>query len=292
MPVVAKSPPQASCEAAIGGYRSLLVHVESGVNAAPRLDVAVSLAQRFDAVLIGLCAETLDPVIFSDPSGVLGGDLMGMGQQAVREDFERAEALFRARSGGLATQWLSADGVPVEALALASRAADLIVAGGVPLGGSDRWRTADTAELILASGRPVLVAPPHGGALRGEAVLVAWKDTREARRAVSDSLPFLRMAETVLVLEVCEDEDAAVGAELRATSVAQHLRRHGVAASAKAAAAPRSRAAEEILRQARILEADLVVAGAYGHSRMGEWAFGGVTYDLLHSSEPFLLMSH
>jgi nucleotide-binding universal stress UspA family protein len=292
MHIVAKNPPQALSQIAVGGYRSLLVHVESGVLATPRLEVAVSLARRFDAILIGVCAESLDPIVFSDPSGMLGGDLTGMAQQVVREDLKRAEILFRTRSAAVASQWLSVEGVPVEAIALASRAADLIIAGGVPLRGSDRYRAADTAELVLVSGRPVLVAPPHGGAFRGEAVVVAWKDTREARRALSDSLPLLQMAETVVVLEVCEDARDVVGAEARTAAVAEHLHRHGVSASAKVAVAPKSQAADEILRRARVINADLVVAGGYGHSRLGEWVFGGVTYDLLHNPEHFVLMSH
>jgi nucleotide-binding universal stress UspA family protein len=292
MSVVGNTLPQASSPTAVGAYRSLLVHVESGGLATPRLDVAVSLARRFDATLIGVSAEMLDPMVFSDPQGLAGGDLMVMAQQVLRDDLQRAEALFRTKSAGVTSQWLSVQGVPVEAMALASRAADLIVAGGAPVGRSDKYRTADTAELVLVSGRPVLIAPPQGGRLRGEAVVVAWKDTREARRALSDSLPLLRAAETVVVLEVCEDKREVDGAEGHATAVAEHLRRHGVPASAKVAVAHKSQAAAEILNHARVLDADLVVAGGYGHSRLGEWVFGGVTYDLLHSPEHFVLMSH
>lgn len=292
MHVVAKNSPQVSSQAAASGYRSLLVHVEPRALATPRLEVAVSLARRLDATLIGVAAESLDPLVFSDPSGMMGGDLLGMAQKVVREDLERAEALFKSKSAGVASQWLATEGVPVEALARVSRAADLIIAGGVPLAGADRYRSADTAELVLTTGRPVLVAPPHGGRFRGDAVVVAWKDTREARRALSDSLPFLKAAEAVVVLEVCEDERQAVDAEVRTAAVAEHLRRHGAAAISKVAVAPNHQAADEILRRARVVDADLVVAGGYGHSRLGEWVFGGVTRDLLRNPEHFVLMSH
>ena len=143
----------------------------------------------------------------------------------------------------------------------------------------------------MQCGRPILVAPPKPGKFLGRAVVVAWKDTREARRAVADSLPFLKAAGQVVVVECCA-KDGIAEARLNTSDVVQHLRRHGVEAFGKAVPAARERVSAELQITAQEIGADLIVAGAYGHSRLGEWAFGGVTFDLLKAPERFILLSH
>lgn len=271
------------------GIRSLLVHVEGSAEASPRLHVAVDLARKLDATLLGAGIEMFQPI--SDPYGALGGAWLNSVQQIVDEDLQRAEATFRAHSHGLRTEWFGVESFPARALARLSRSADLIIAGGVPLKMRDSHPTADTAELVMLSGRPILVAPPAGGKFRGDAVVVAWKDTRESRRAVADSLPFLKAAEEVVVLEVCE-ADSLEDASDNTTDVVHNLRRHGVTARGKTVAAGSNLVATAIENEARTIGADLIVAGAYGHSRLGEWASGGVTHDLLHRPERFVLLSH
>ena len=105
------------------------------------------------------------------------------------------------------------------------------------------------------------------------------------------SLPFLKAAKDVVVLEVCDEGDFG-DAELHTFTVVEHLRRHGVDARAKAAIAPADCVCHEIGVTARAIGADLVVAGGYGHARLGEWVFGGVTRDLLQAPERFVLLSH
>jgi nucleotide-binding universal stress UspA family protein len=122
-------------------------------------------------------------------------------------------------------------------------------------------------------------------------VVVAWKDTRESRRALADSLPFLKAAEQVTVVEVCGKDELA-DARIRTADVVKYLQRHGVKATAKAVSAPPDRVSAELNIAAQAIGADLIVAGAYGHTRLGEWMFGGVTYDLLHAPERFVLLSH
>ncbi|MFI4950147.1 MAG: universal stress protein, partial [Caulobacterales bacterium] len=265
----------------------LLVQVEPGADAAPRLQVAVDLARRLDATLLGVGLDQVQGIGIGDP--FMDGDWMNDLEALVQENLKRAEANFRAQTSGLRAEWLAFEAAPAPAIARLSRSVDLIVAGGAPL--DSYGRSADTAELAVRSGRPVLVAPPLGGKLRGEAVVVAWKDTREARRAVADSLPFLKAAETVSVVEVC-DSDAYADAELHTFEVVQYLRRHGVDAHAKAIIAPPERVATELNIVAQAIEADLIVAGAYGHTRLGEWLFGGVTRSLLQEPERFALLSH
>jgi nucleotide-binding universal stress UspA family protein len=276
---------------AASAIRSILLHVEPDPQAEPRVHAAADLARRLDAVLIGVGAEMIQSLGVTDPFGVLGAEWVVELQRLVVDNLKRAEASFRAGAAGLTTQWLALEAVPAPAIAALSRGADLIIAGGAPLRFTDDYRVAQTAELVLLSGCPVLVVPPEGGRLRGEAVVVAWKDTRESRRAVADSMPFLQMAEEVVVQEVCH-KDAFGDAEGRTFSVVENLKRHGVPARAKVTIANPDHAAGELKRTARQLDADLIVAGGYGHSRLGEWVFGGVTRSLLQEPQGYLLLSH
>jgi nucleotide-binding universal stress UspA family protein len=272
-----------------GLLRSILVHVEGIPQTSGRLQVAVDLARMFDATLKGVGAEMLQT--YGDPYGFHGGEWIVQLQSLVEDDLKRAEQTFRAQTAGLKTEWTSVEAFPVNVMARHARSADLIVAGGVPLGGEGNYRAAHPAELAMQCGRPILVAPPKPGKFHGRAVIVAWKDTREARRALADSLPFLIAAEQVVVVECCA-KDGVAEARLNTSDVVQQLRRHGVEASGKAAPTAPERVAMELQNAAQEVGADLIVAGAYGHTRLGEWAFGGVTYDLLNAPERFVLLSH
>ncbi|MDB5437903.1 MAG: universal stress protein UspA [Caulobacteraceae bacterium] len=274
---------------AFAGYRDLLVHVEPGALAGRRLEAAIDLARRFQAVLIGVGAETVEPYSIDDPCIAMGGELAAVAQAVVIDDLCDAETLFKARTPDLDSRWLAMQCRPIDALTALARSADLIVAGGnSPEQASARC--ADTAELLLRAGRPVLVVPSHGRRFRGEAAVVAWKDRREARRAVNDALPILRTTEIVLVVEVCR-ADEIPEAEERAGAVAEHLRRHGIEAAARAIASSGD-PAKDVRRTAHSIGADLIVAGAYGRARLNERMFGGFTDEMLRRPEHFLLMSH
>jgi nucleotide-binding universal stress UspA family protein len=127
--------------------------------------------------------------------------------------------------------------------------------------------------------------------LQAHKVVVAWKDTREARRALADALPILKCADEVLVVAVCDADDRQ-DTRPHTASVAAYLMRHGVEAHDKVVAARPSEVAGVLQAEATAAGADLIVSGAYGHSRLGEWVFGGVTIDLLHNPQRFLLISH
>lgn len=273
-------------------YRTLLVHVQSEDAAAPRLACATALADELGAHLIGLGAETIPPLVFTDPYGVMQSEWVAAVNEQIARDLEAAEARFHTARGDRDAEWRVLRDYPTVAMARTARAADLIVAGGAPLD-SDTSRTVDTAALVLTAGRPVLIAPPkpHPERLLGRNVVVAWKETRESRRAVADALPLLQRAKTVTVLEVCRKDDAG-DAEFTTGEVVQALARHGVKAKAKVVAAPDERVPEEINICAQAADADLIVAGAYGHSRTRELVFGGVTRSLLRHPERFVLMSH
>ena len=270
--------------------RTVLVHAQAEPSERPRLTAAAALAEALDARLIGLAAE-LSPTGLDDPLDLLTADELKHPHARVADHLMCAQAAFERSAEGLESRWLAFEGHPTRSVATTSREADLIVAGGSARGFHDPNRWCDPGALALISGRPVLVVPSSGGRLSAEAVVVAWKDTREARRALADSLPFLCCADEVVVLEVCSEGEFG-DAEARTFGVVEGLRRHGVKATARCVIAAAERAAEEIKLTAADLGADLIVAGGYGRSRLGEWILGGVTHDLLADPERFLLLSH
>ncbi len=156
------------------------------------------------------------------------------------------------------------------------RAADLIIAGQT----DPDWDLSPLLDfperLALESGRPVLVVPYAGRHPRiGRNVVIAWKAGRESARAVFDALPLLQGAENVHILEITDRNDAStLGPDI---SIAASLARHGIKPTIHTSVAPDISVGDEILSRLSDLDADLLVMGAYGHSRMRELVFGGAT---------------
>jgi nucleotide-binding universal stress UspA family protein len=122
-------------------------------------------------------------------------------------------------------------------------------------------------------------------------VVVAWKDTRECRRAVRDALPFLQQAKGVLLFAAGESEGRSQD-KTHLSDVTRYLARHQVSVAEEVWRHARGPIATELLHFANNEKADLIVAGGYGHSRLGEWIFGGVTHELLAASPMCCMLSH
>jgi len=287
--IVTQERPPTAASAVAQRYASILVHVEPPPAAETRIEAAVGLARDFEAHLIGLGAETLEPYPTVEPlTGFAVGEWLVLLQEQVNNDLQAAETAFRRAAAGLDYEWRSAQDFPNRALARNARAADLVVAS--PPGPGGGARSVDPVELVMSVGRPVLLAPRGAGRLRGDAVVVAWKDTTEARRAVVDALPLLQRATEVIVQAVCDADDDC--AAFQTADVAAALKRHGVKARPSVAQGRPGEVAEVLGKSVRTAGADLIVAGAYGHSRAREWVFGGVTYELMHQPPCFVLLSH
>ena len=182
--------------------------------------------------------------------------------------------------------------LPDEFLVQQSRAADLIIVGkNTASEDRDLFRTVDPGDVIMNAGRPVLLIPRRSTTLPLARVVAAWRDTREARRAIRDSLPFLLNAKEVILVGV-EDPDRAGSARESLQDVAAYLKHHGVQTRIDVRLDSERSAGETILRRVEDEGADLVVAGAYGHSRMREWILGGVTRSLLEDPTIPCLLSH
>ena len=141
------------------------------------------------------------------------------------------------------------------------------------------------AELAILSGRPVIVAPDAGvRPTVGENLLIAWKPTREAVRAIAEAMPLLRRAERVTLLSVNPHVGAPEHGEQPGADLARHLARHGVEIVVETAVAHDVGVADAVLSRAAQVGADLIVMGAGGHSRLHEMIFGGATVDMLEQA--------
>jgi nucleotide-binding universal stress UspA family protein len=271
-------------------YASLMVYVEADTVPEQRVRLAASLAHKFDATLIGLSALAVPPPVVADGiamSDVTEADIELMwASLAEKGKWFRGIANFDQRR----LEWRSALDLPNEALTREARSADLVLVGRTKAAGSI-YRTLDPGGAILKLGRPTLVVPEGVSDLSGEHVVIGWKDTREARRAVRDAVPLLQRATRVTIVEACgpDDEKTALG---RLDDVARYLTYHRIKAGPKVMLEQKGTGASQLIRIAQDERADLLVTGAYGHSRLGEWIFGGMTRELLATSPICCLMSH
>ena len=268
--------------------KTLLTHVEPDWGSGRALAAAVELAQRFDAHLMGLGAEDFEPVNYA----FADGSVVQMLRDQIDADALTAEARFRLAAAGLgaACSWHRALDVPVAAMASLARGADLVVARRTARD-SGAGNLCPPASLIVDVGAPVLLVPDADAPLQARSVVVAWRDCPQARRALSDALPFLADAETVRLVEVCPAAERAER-ERDMALVCARLERLGVKVSAQAVAHTGPSVAAEIERAAEAVGADLIVTGAYSHRRLQEWVLGGVTQDLAAGSGRYVLFSH
>jgi nucleotide-binding universal stress UspA family protein len=179
---------------------------------------------------------------------------------------------------------------PLQALTTEARSADLIVLGQTK-GPVDAYRTLDNGAAVIGAGRPTLIVPETVNSLLAQNIIVGWKDTREARRAVQDSLPFLKKAKHISIVEICEAREK-YAAQKNVEDVARYLKQHGIEAEARAEASHDQPDSDKFLDLAGREGADLLVLGAYGHSRFNEWVFGGMTRELMTTSPICCLFSH
>jgi len=267
-------------------YRTILVDVETGAAAGKEVQLAIDLARQYEAALIGIAAAFPHaPMYFSGVGG--GPDFIDVERDEIKAEFRKAEARFRSATEGtgLEVEWRSALEFPTLTVTRAAVAADLVVIGR-PSGesASDPFRSVVLGDLLMGVGRPVLLAPAGMGAFNARNVLVAWKDSVEARRALSDALPMLKRAQQVVLVEIGDDGGSLQDAKA-------FLAKHQVTARAERIAAEGATEAQ-LVRLAQKGQADLIVACAYGHSRLREWVLGGVTRELLAGCPIACFFSH
>lgn len=268
-------------------YRSILVNLDLDGQVIPITRLAIDFAKRFDARLVGFCAGDAPlPAIMAPEGGAIAIDIREQMRADIKQRFGELHAEFDKQvAGAIETEWREVVDTPSRALSWAARTADLIVTGATS---GDTFRTVDPGSIVLQAGRPLLVAASGAEQVAAQKIVLAWKDTREARRAIADALPTLFAASDVYLVAV----HTAAGDRTQAgvEDVVSFLAAHGIKAETEVLTG-----ADEVYRLTEFIasvRADLVVSGAYGHSRLSEWVFGGVTRSLLEETGLNRLMSN
>jgi nucleotide-binding universal stress UspA family protein len=243
----------------------ILVYADPTASSAERLNTAIRLAHHFDAYLIGVVPEEAAKVGESFEKLLLNESLLGEWHMAI------------GLTEPFVTRW--------------AHCADLVILGQrIPDHDTGLYRP---EGVILPCSRPVLVVPYAGRRpdRLGENVLVAWNGSREAGRAVQEALPLINASSAVTVLLVDPEEDADTDL---ARDLVAHLGRHGLNARMQIVRHDLDTiaVADKILSQVAELDADLLVMGAYSHSRLREIILGGVTRDILRDMNLPVLMAH
>jgi nucleotide-binding universal stress UspA family protein len=272
-------------------FSSIMVSMNVGAPNSGPLRVAACLAERFGASLLGIAGvQRMDDVDCYATSDMFEGD-----RARINEGIAQAEAQFRSAVTGRCpnVSWRSVDGKTSlgDDVVKMACSVDLIITGpDSHFSTINASRGVVVSDLILGAGRPVLLVPLEAEEPDLRRVVVAWKDTREARRATLDALPLLAMAERVTIVEVAKGEDLPA-ARSGLADVKEWLGRHGVTSKATVLASIGDDGAQ-LRTFARENEASVIVAGAYGHGRLREWYLGGVTRDLVVHPERCSLVSH
>ena len=277
-------------------FKNLLVHVDDSKACAARVRAAIDLAIAHDAHLTGVYIVT-DPSPANFVQSQLPPGTLDMLRQ---QSQERAEAVLARFTQAAKRNQISFESrtdrvlytAIAEALATHARYADVVI-----LGQADPEDTVLPRylpeEVTLASGRPTLVIPYIGPqATLGQRVTVAWDASREAARAVNDALPILTRAQAVNVVAVNPREKPFGHGEQPGADIAVHLARHGIKVEVQRIESRDVDVANIILSHVADQSSDLLVMGAYGHSRLRELVLGGVTRTILHDMTVPVFMAH
>lgn len=277
-------------------YKSIMVHLDTSTRAQTRLELALKLARQSGAHLSGLFA-TFSP----DPRSflVMAGSAEYYAQHEKIREQERGglERLFRAElaRARIEGDWVEAQGDVNEVVPRAARCADLLIVGQDDPNDPESFVADQFCEnVVLSSGRPVLFVPYAGTfTTLGERIMVAWDGSREAARAVQDAMPLLKAAKHVVVVTVNELHHQPAGGRIPGADVATLIARHGASVETLDIEGVKDMPiGEMLLSRITDVAADLVVMGAYGHTRWRELMLGGATRTLLRSMTVPVLMSH
>ncbi len=274
--------------------KDLLVHVDNSKACAGRVGAAVRLAATHRAHLTGLYVL---PMVYIPGYAEMQipAEVIEAQRRATHARAIEAEAAFKgaADKQGISAEWRCVEGDFAQTLTLHGRYVDVLILGQADE--SDPMSVSEglAEKVVLEAGCPVLVIP-YIGALNaiGERILVAWNASREAVRAIHDALPLLERAKSVDVLSVNPPGGAKGDGDLPSADICLHLARHDVKAKADHIEAHDVDVGDMLLSRAADKGVDLIVMGAYGHSRFREFILGGATRHLLEHMTVPVLMAH
>jgi nucleotide-binding universal stress UspA family protein len=271
--------------------KTILVLADGGSGTAATLTTALTVARRFSASLdvlhVRADVETMVPVIGEGMSGAMVEQMMSAMQQTVVSRSARAKDAFEqvCGAGGVQAVWCEATGRETDIVANAGRTVDLIVIGK-PDAETETPLAATLDAALFDTGRPVLVATTAATAI-GSRIAVAWNGSAQAARVVAAAKPFFQLADHVAVVTVGE-----IGRSASAGDLVRYLAHHDVRAVHEALTAEHATVGATLLAHAARTQTDLLVMGAYGHSRLREMILGGATRDVLAATTLPVLMAH
>ena len=283
--------------------KTILVPLEESDVLSSILETALLVARRFDSYIEGLYEQPglTEVVVAGEGLGVTPPDLVETFQQQEKERALRAHELFEAfmkekgvplnGGAGPAEQptagWVEEDMPGRDVVGHRGRLFDLIVVGR-PVRGAATPTMSLLEAALFETGRPILIAPPVAPREIGKTIVIAWNGSDETARAITCAMPFLALAEKVVVLET----DVSMVPGPTARDVTIHLRRNGISAEAVSTEVGRRSAGIAVHEEAQSQGADLLIKGAYTHSRLRQMIFGGITSYIMDATEIPVLMSH
>jgi nucleotide-binding universal stress UspA family protein len=289
-------PGQPPLTAGMGGkLGEIVIFIDGNTEAPSILEFAGVLAEEHGAHLIGVFMQPAPTVTtaqtFARGKGIR--EVMGVQDQEIEGIEEHQRGLFddTVRRHGVrsASEWRSLPYLSSE-VGVHAYYGDLVIISRPEAADHTAGPPGLAESLVLSSGRPIILFPPRGTDSRVRRVLVAWKATRESIRAVADALPLLARAEVVDVLVVDHQRQRTHGQEPGA-DIARHLARHGAQVEVRRLSSGGQDVGRLLLSESATFRADLLVMGAYGHSHLSEWMFGGVTRTVLYEAGLPVLMS-
>lgn len=278
-------------------YKTILMHVDDSPLQESRLRAAALLADEHDAHLVGTATTGISWRAYALMSGPTGGGMMVTDFADLRRAAASRLDEFKEQARRLGVRSLETRLFEDEAqyaLLLQSRYADLVVVSqdSEPDTAPPQSVQGLPEQLVLRGARPVLVVPDsyRGRPLTGS-IVVGWNGSMQAIRAIEAALPLLQRAGSVTLALVDPGASGDLHGEEPGADMAVYLARHGVKVDVVVERTG-VQAGEVLLALARKTDAGLIVAGAYGHSRLREWALGGVTRDLLDAAPIPVLLAH
>ncbi len=275
-------------------YKIVSVHLDASARCAARVELAARVAMQHGARLVGIAPTGVPDIVVSLNAAVPEAiECISPPAGHLRRQAEAAVEAFEHRCrefGSLSWSAVVVVDEATDAVIRHGRCSDLVVVGQTDVDAPTEGAALDLPQQVLLHAGPPVLVVPYAGSFPGlgRRVLVAWKDTREAARALRDALPILRGAERVLLVEVGAVQPMP-DARNTLDAAGAWLRAHGVAFDAHREIEIGD-VGEQLLSRASDFGATLIVSGGYGHSRLREWVMGGVTRHLLeHMTVPTLL---
>jgi nucleotide-binding universal stress UspA family protein len=275
----------------IASKPDVLIHVRRADAPTRAGTVGLALARRLGAWATGLHVVPIAPAAIASPEAVA---LYASEADSMYRDALQCEPAWRAQldAHGIDGEWQVSQGDTVEALCQASRWSDLVVVERPQLNPDAPIGWGIVSRTVFGASAPVVVVPETAPCARvGERIVIAWNQSREATLAIRGALPLLRQATQVIVLEGSAVDTPFGARYLPKLDLRAWLHRHGVAAEFTPFASRKDHGAE-LLAAARAVDADLIVMGAWGHSRITELVLGGATRHLFQHSDLPLLVAH